>query len=313
MDANAEMTAARDEKILKLKIDILLKDFDRVKWEIHNRVEYRQRLIQAQIQIFAILAALTGAVAGFSKGPASQQGNSYEQITIFLIIFLPILSMLYSIILQEISVQDYYRFKGAQYINHYIRPKLAELCQDTTLMEWESHLRIQPKEWTFDFETFTNPVKTLKWFFRYICQKDLIEFSGKNMEERKKLFSDRVEVDKRFVGGQLLSWTEQRDTLFADVGMNMLVQFVCGVGWVISICSWLFAYDANILVLMGSVVLFLCAFFLFAGAWGRRVATYEQALYTTPVSDPDNYIILLRTLQADFRGKRTEQAPGEVQ
>jgi len=130
MDRN-EAAAARE----KISIDILMKEFDRAVWEIHNRVEYRQRLMNLQ---FVFVGALTGAYA-------TTIGKDLAELKHILWNTLPVIVVIFSAFLVEISTQDYYRFMAASYINTYLRPKISEITLDTHLMEWESHLRTEPK------------------------------------------------------------------------------------------------------------------------------------------------------------------------
>jgi len=120
----------------KIKADVLLKEFDRALWEVHNRVEYRQRLINLQL---LFIGALTAAYATIGKsGGADTLTNQLLWNTV------PFIAIIFTVFLKEIAHQNYYRFKAASYINNFIRPKLREFTDDSLLMEWESNLRTEP-------------------------------------------------------------------------------------------------------------------------------------------------------------------------
>jgi hypothetical protein len=118
----------------KISIDILLKEFDRVVWEIHNRVEYRQRLMNLQL-------VLAGALAG---AYATTMVKDLPGFTGVIWHILPAIIVIFSVFWLEIATQDYYRFTAASYINTYLRPKINETIQSDNLIEWESHLRTTP-------------------------------------------------------------------------------------------------------------------------------------------------------------------------
>jgi len=123
----------------RIKADILLKEFDRVVWEIHNRVEYRQRLINLQL---LFIGALTAAYAT----TLTKTDPTGATLSALLWHTVPFLAIIFTVFLKEISHQNYYRFTAASYINTFLRPKLQEMVGESGLIEWECHLRTEPED-----------------------------------------------------------------------------------------------------------------------------------------------------------------------
>jgi len=260
---------------------VCLKEWDRVAWEIHNRVEYRQRLIQLQIQLLATFVALAAAAATYFAAKTDPNHHWFALV----MLVLPSVSILFSILFFEISAQDYFRFKAAQYLNRYLRHELEKIAGSSQIIHWEGHLRTD-----VDHRLAGN-------------------------------FSGSLRISDLHRQPRFYKWVFRRDAIVADFLISVIGQFIPLVAYLL---SFLLTFDqlledltglfgpatsaawATVAIEVCSLLIFHVAVGLLVASWEARYRIYQIGTAIAGESDPQAFIDAVRALE-----RRPPAASGE--